>query len=262
MVSPMTNDGSPQTSGGPAAAPDLKSLGTEARGLIRRALKAALATTGSAQEPAVAGWPANALVTVAAAGDGSPILLLSTLAHHTGNILADSRASLLIDATEGFANPQTGPRVSVTGRIARTDDPALARRFLARHPAAKMYAGFGDFAFYRMEIERLHYIGGLARARWIERADAVFDGAAEIAGAEEDILAHMNGDHGAAVSLYAQRLLKLRAKRVELIAVDPEGFDLRSGRTVSRVDFPTPAKTLDQIRAAFVALAQQARAST
>ena len=253
MVSPMTKEGAP--------ASDQKSLGTEARRHIRRALKAALATVGSAQEPAVEGWPANALVTVAAGCDGSPILLLSTLAHHTRNILADPRASLLIEATEGFANPQAGPRVSVTGRIARSDDPALARRFLARHPAAKMYAGFGDFAFYRMAVERLHYIGGFARARWIERADAMFDDAGEIADAEQDILAHMNADHGAAVLLYAQRLLKLRVKRAELIAVDPEGFDLRTGRTVRRVDFPTPAKTLDQIRAVFVALVQQARAS-
>ena len=250
----MTKEGAPP--------PDQKSLGIEARGLIRRALKAALATLGSAQEPAVEGWPANALVTVAASCDGSPILLLSTLAHHTGNILADSRASLLIEATDGFANPQAGPRVTVTGRIVRTDDAGLQRRFLARHPAAKMYAGFGDFAFYRMEVERLHYIGGFARARWIERCDAMLDDAGAIAAAEDDILAHMNADHGEALTLYTQRLLKLRVKRAELIAVDPEGFDLRAGRRLRRIDFPEPAKTLDQIRAAFVALVRQARASS
>jgi putative heme iron utilization protein len=234
-------------------------LGVEARGLIRRAFKAALSSIGSAQEPAVQGWPANALVTVAAACDGSPILLLSTLAHHTANILADPRASLLVEETSGFANPQAGPRVTVVGWIVRDDDPAIRRRFLARHPAAKAYAGFGDFAIYRMKIERLHSVGGFARARWIERADAVFDGAHEIAKAEEGILAHMNADHAETLSLYAQRLLRVQTARATLIAVDPEGFDLRCGRKIRRLDFPTPAKSLDQIRAAFVHLARLAR---
>jgi putative heme iron utilization protein len=259
MLRFMTKEGAEN----PGGSADQALRGAEARGLIRRASKAALATVGSAQGPAAEakseGWPANALVTVAAACDGAPILLLSTLAHHTRNILADPRASLLIEATGGFVNPQAGPRVTVFGRIVENGDPGLRRRFLARHPAAKMYAGFGDFAVYRMAIERLHYVGGFARARWIECADAVFEGADEIAAAEEDILAHMNADHAETLSLYAQRLLKLRVKRVELVAVDPEGFDLRSGRTMHRLDFPSPAKTLDQIRAAFVALAQQAR---
>jgi putative heme iron utilization protein len=78
---------------------DQKALGAEARGLIRRAVKASLATTGSPQDAPTEGWPANALVTVASAPDGSPILLLSMLAHHTRNLLADPRASLLIEAT-------------------------------------------------------------------------------------------------------------------------------------------------------------------
>lgn len=245
-------------------ADSLSALGAEARGLLRRALKAALATMGSPAEPASEGWPSNALVTVAAMADGSPILLLSTLAHHTRNILADSRASLLIEATDAFANPQAGPRVSVMGRIAPSDDPLLARRFLARHPAARAYAGFGDFAFYRLEVTRLHYVGGFARARWIEREHAVLDPTAchAIAAAEEDILNHMNADHAETVALYAQRILKMKAKRVRLIAVDPEGFDLRAGRTVCRIDFPQPVESLDQIRAAFVVLAQQARATS
>jgi putative heme iron utilization protein len=244
-------------------AEDLAVFGAEARGLIRRAATATLATNGGASEPAVQGWPASALVSVASDVDASPILLLSTLAHHTRNILADPRASLLIEETAGFANPQAGPRVSVMGRIERSEDPAHTRRFLAHHRAAKAYAGFGDFAFYRMNVERLHYVGGFARARWIEREHAVLDSAEcrEIADAEEDILAHMNNDHAETVLLYAQRLAKARSLRARLIAVDPEGFDLRCGRGVRRIDFPERAKTLDQIRAAFVLLAQLARAT-
>lgn len=245
-----------------AAAEDDRAVGRAARGLIRRATKAALATLGSPKDDLTAGWPANALVTVAAAPDGSPLLLLSTLAHHTRNIQDDARASLLIEATDGFANPQAGPRVTVMGRVVRTDDPGHARRFLARHPAAQAYAGFGDFAFYKMEVARLHSVGGFARARWIDAGDGILPDAIcrGIAGHEGDIVDHMNGEHGDTLLLFAQRFLKSRAKKPRLIAVDPDGFDLRWGRHVHRVDFPHAISTLDEIRNEFVALAQQARA--
>lgn len=240
---------------------DGRAIGTEARGLIRRAAKAAFATIGAPGDTATQGWPSAALVTIACAMDGSPIVLLSTLAHHTRNLLADPRASLLIDATDGFANPQAGPRVAAMGRIERSDDPAIARRFLARHPAARGYAGFGDFAFYRMKVERLHYVGGFARARWIEREDAVLSEALcrGLTDHEHDILAHMNEDHAETLLLFAHRLVKSRAKTVHLIAVDPEGFDLRCGRANYRVDFPDVATGLSQLRAAFVTLAQSVR---
>ena len=242
---------------------DEPTLGAEARALMRRGVKASLATVGAPADPATAGWPAAALVTVACACDGSPILLLSTLAHHTRNILADPRAALLFDGTDGLANPQAGPRVAAMGRVTATKDKALARRFLARHPAARAYAGFGDFAVYKMAVERLHFVGGFARARWIGKRAATLPGkmCAEIARHEEEILAHMNGDHAEALALYARELLGARATQVELVAVDPEGFDLRCGRTVKRLDFATPVATLTDVRTAFVSLTRAARSS-
>lgn len=238
-----------------------QALGTEARGLVRRALKATLATIGAQADPPSHGWPAAALVTMAAACDGSPILLLSTLAHHTRNILADPRAALLVDGTEGFANPQAGPRVTLMGRIAATSDPAAPRRFLARHPAARHYAGFGDFAFYTMTVERLHSVGGFARARWLDAAHAILPAelCADVAQHEPDILVHMNNDHAESLALYGTRLLRARARKFELIGVDPDGFDLRCGRTLRRFDFARRVSTLGDVRAEFVALAQQAR---
>ena len=39
------------------------------------------------------------------------------------------------------------------GRAERTADERVRERFLARHPKAKLYAGFGDFSFWRLEID-------------------------------------------------------------------------------------------------------------
>ena len=54
------------------------------------------------------------------------------------------------------------------GRVEPSADERLARRFLARHPEAERYAGFADFGFYRMTVERAHYVGGFAKAVWIK----------------------------------------------------------------------------------------------
>ena len=76
-------------------------------------------------------WPYASLVLVAVDHDLSPILLLSDLAEHSKAIAADPRVSLLFDGTGGLAQPLTGPRVTLLGRAAETDDERLKRRFLA-----------------------------------------------------------------------------------------------------------------------------------
>jgi putative heme iron utilization protein len=226
------------------------------RRLMRSCAKAALATSMESGH----GWPYASLVTVATAQDGSPILLLSGLSDHTRNIEADSRVSLLFDGSEGYANPQQGPRVTMLGRARRTADPACRTRFLARHPAAHLYAGFGDFAFWRVEMERAHYVGGFARALWIEDrlgTDAV--AAQQMAEAESGILGHMNEDHPATIDLYARALLGQPGTGWRLAGIDSDGCDLVRDETFARLHFDQPVDGPEAARAALMELAERAR---
>ncbi|MBC8239575.1 MAG: pyridoxamine 5'-phosphate oxidase family protein, partial [Alphaproteobacteria bacterium] len=137
---------------------------TRARAMVRRARSASLATATASKD----GFPYASFVTIACDMDASPLMLFSLLADHTRNLAEDARASLLFEETSRRANPQTGPRVTLAGRISKVPpakNESLARRFLARHPNARMYAGFADFAFYRMTVERAHWVGGFASAR-------------------------------------------------------------------------------------------------
>ena len=113
------------------------------------------------------GAPYVSLVTLSTTADGEPLFLLSHLADHTRNLLADARASLLVSTDASPANPQQGARISLQGRIEKSDDPAHRARFLARHPGAALYADFADFAFFRMRVEAVHWVGGFARAHWL-----------------------------------------------------------------------------------------------
>ena len=243
------------------------------RRLLRRGRSGTLATAlGGVMPSGVpahdgtrAGHPYASLVTVAWDIDGSPLFLFSALSDHTRNLAGDARAALLIEEASRRANPQTGPRVTLLGRIASVaegpDESSARRRFLARHPEAARYAGFGDFRFFRMTVERAHYVGGFARAMWIERSRFAHppEAVTAIAEAEESVLAHMNADHSDAVDLCARRLLGRRGAGWTLAGLDPDGVDLRRGAQLARLDFPEPAGNAGAVRAQLVALTDRAR---
>ncbi|HEY1505917.1 MAG TPA: DUF2470 domain-containing protein [Stellaceae bacterium] len=231
---------------------------TTARRLIRATDRATLATNLPAGEGA---WPYASLVLVAADYDASPLLLISTLAEHTKNLVTNSRASLLFDGTQGLDDPLTGARVTVLGALQRDDDPIRLRRFVSRHPSAALYAGFKDFGLYRMQVTRAHLVAGFGRIHWVDAgallgppADAVW-----LREHEPSILEHMNGDHAATIDLYAQNLAHGIGGDWRLTGVDHEGADLRRDGVVARLDFPTPVNDLDAVRQSFIALAQSAK---
>jgi putative heme iron utilization protein len=233
------------------------------RDLIRRLDRAALAThlPGPPLEDRDGAWPYASLVLAAVDHDLSPLLLISDLAEHTRAIAADSRVSLLFDGTQGLDQPLTGPRVTLVGRVAPTDDPRLGRRFLARHPDAAMYAGFKDFRFYRVAVERAHLIGGFGKIRWLKPEE--FEGAPApgLAESEAGIVDHMNGDHADALQLYAGRLLGRSGSDWRMTGIDAEGIDLRQGGQVARLGFDTPLATAGDARKVLVALVAKARAA-
>ncbi|HWK47602.1 MAG TPA: pyridoxamine 5'-phosphate oxidase family protein [Stellaceae bacterium] len=119
------------------------------------------------------GWPYGSLVLIAGDAAGRPILLLSDLAMHTRNLKADTRVSLLIDGTGDFDDPLTGPRVTVLGRVAETDDPIARQAFLDRHPAATLYAGFADFRVYRIDPTEAHLVAGFGRIHRLDGSDLI-----------------------------------------------------------------------------------------
>src|SRR5918992_5311644 len=123
-----------------------------AKRLLREGRSGALATLMPCS-----GDPYCSLVNIATAADGAPLLLISNLAVHTRNILADPRVSLMLDERKQ-GDPLEGARVMLMGKAVVTDDPALRRRYLVRHPEAEMFAGFGDFAFYEIELTVVHLV--------------------------------------------------------------------------------------------------------
>ena len=82
------------------------------------------------------GDPYCSLVNVASHPDGSPILLISRLALHTKNILADARVSLMLDE-RAAGDPLEGARIMLAGRAeeAAGDEPRAAAPALSQRPS-------------------------------------------------------------------------------------------------------------------------------
>jgi heme oxygenase (biliverdin-IX-beta and delta-forming) len=227
-----------------------------ARRMVRSVARAALGTL----LPTAEGAPYVSLANVATDHDGAPLLLLSDLADHTRNLAADPRASLLFDGTGEREDPLAGERVTVQGRLSRSDEPRHRRRYLARHPVAAMYADFKDFNFYRLALERAHLVAGFGRIHWLAASALLVPPAPVLIAREADIVLHMNDEHQDALDACAQGLLGLTGEGWRLTGVDPEGCDLRQGSQVARLTFAQLVSDAESARTELVRLVRSARA--
>jgi putative heme iron utilization protein len=227
-----------------------------AKTLLREGLSGALATLMPGT-----GDPYCSLVNVATAVDGAPLLLISALAIHTKNLLADSRASLMIDERKE-GDPLEGARVMLMGTMTATRDAAARRRYLARHPEAEQFAGFKDFSFYRMELSRIHLVAGFGRIVDLKPQDVLTDmsEADALRDAEAGAVTHMNEDHADALRLYATKLLGAPDGEWRCTGCDPDGLDLRLDRIGLRLPFPQRVNGPGPLRSVLRQLAEQARA--
>jgi putative heme iron utilization protein len=231
-----------------ADAPD--ATGFEARKLLRAARSGALATVADG------GQPFASLVTPTCAPDLSLLLLLSNLSEHTRHLRAEPRCSVLVTGVAEGANPQTAPRLTVTGIAEVTDDPVLKARYLAVHPYASVYAGFADFFLWRIRPVAALFVGGFARAVRLRQGDLAPDPAAvaEIAAAEAGIIGHCNNDHPDALAAIMGETAGWR-----MVTADVDGADLALDERVLRVHWSTPVVDVTGVRTELVRMTREAR---
>ncbi|MBI2199747.1 MAG: DUF2470 domain-containing protein [Candidatus Rokubacteria bacterium] len=198
---------------------------------------------------------------------GGPLFLISSMAMHTQNLAADPRTSLLVVQPGWEDDPLGGGRVTLMGAAARLaeDERASARAaYLARHPKAQHWVDFQDFAFWRLRVEDVYFVGGFGAMDWVgagEYGDARPDPLADVAAG---IIEHMNRDHAAALRVLAHARAGAPVDEAWMVAVDRLGLRLRL-RTDARVHsariaFPREVRTAEECRAVLVEMLAAARA--
>ncbi|MBZ9995576.1 HugZ family protein [Mesorhizobium sp. BH1-1-4] len=231
--------------------------------LLRSARFGALAVL----EPTT-GAPLASRVGVATDIDGAPLILVSMLAAHTPALLADPRCSLLL-GEPGKGDPLAHPRLTLVcqaSRLERGSQPhaRAERRYLNRNPKASLYAGLGDFSFFRLEPRRARLNGGFGKAYLLERPDLITDGPIieELAASEQSAVEHMNADHLDAIAVYARHFAKASGDGWTIAGFDTDGMDLVSGDNVCRVFFPQPLVKARELRPVLVEMATAGRAAS
>ena len=142
-----------------AATPDARALA-----LLAGARHAALAVIDPES-----GTPGISRIALGLDPDGLPLTLISTLAQHTAALRANPAAALLVGELGPKGDPLTHPRLMIEVRASFPDRTApdyalLAGHWLDRHPKAKLYIDFTDFALVRLTPVAALLNGGFGKA--------------------------------------------------------------------------------------------------
>lgn len=213
------------------------------------------------------GAPQASRVAVATDLDGTPAILVSSLSGHTPGLLADPRCSLLL-GDPGKGDPLAHPRITVSCRAEQLQrgseaQARVARRFLNRHPKARLYADFGDFSYFLLHPQSASLNGGFGKAYRLTETDLLADAemAREMSAIEQGAVVHMNQDHRDAIALYARHYGKAKPGDWHMTGIDPDGIDLALGDQVLRIPYPQPLGEAGQMRKALVEMAAACRAA-
>lgn len=224
--------------------------GREARQLLRAHRYGALCTLSKKFD----GHPFGSITPYLVDHDGSMLILISTLAEHTKNILADPRVSL-ITHNQDDPHIQTQGRVTVVGEACIVAEREQAgKRYLRYFPEAQAYFAMHDFSFYRIAPQAIRYIGGFGNIHWV-KADDYTVPPCPLIEQEDGVIAHMNADHCDAMRNACRHFHHYEAAQIEMLGIDCDGFDARADGRLFRFDFPEPVLDALQARQALVEMA-------
>ena len=174
--------------------------------------------------------------------DGCPVVLISTLATHTKALLTDPRCALLF-GEPGRGDPMAWPRITVLCEARRIErdtesDNLLRQRFLRRHPKAKLYAGFPDFAFFRLVPKSASLNGGFGRA-YIISGDALiinFSMNDELSNQEFRIIEQIQGMGCNVADRAARHYFQEKTANWYISGIDAEGLDIARKEKIHRLE--------------------------
>lgn len=226
---------------------------------------AALCTNSNSKE----GYPSGSVVAFAPDEDGQPLFLFSEMSSHTKNIKEDKRTSMVIAAKE-FKGAADG-RVSLMGKtsvVSPEESEAVKKIYMKKHPDA-FWAEFGDFKWYRMEVEEVNFVGGFARAGSISSEEYREAKPDPISAFGMHVANHMNEDHqSSTIAMIEQQIPGLGVSEALITSVDSLGMYVKVARPLDsendpqqfklRLPFPRQAADRKDIKNLIVQMTKEA----
>ena len=211
------------------------------------------------------GWPFGSVMPYALSAEGAPIFLISGMAIHTQNVLADPRASLLVTQSGNERDPLGMARATLLGTVTAIDNvPAETRQlYLDRHPNSRHWIDYADFGFFRLDVTQIYFVGGFGVMGWVPAEDYAVAEADPLADAAAGIIEHMNKDHADALRAITAHFGKLDAEETTMVSCDRLGFVVRArtseGMKGVRMAFTEEVRSAADARRVLVAMVKAAR---
>jgi putative heme iron utilization protein len=211
----------------------------------------------------MAGFPFGSMMPYAADSEGRPVFFISSMAMHTQNLVEDPRSSLLIMQPDVAGDPLGASRVTILGTSTRVVAEEIRDLYLSRHENAKFWQDYSDFAFYRLEVSAVYFIGGFGVMGWVSAEDYTIAKPDPLAEAAIAIIQHMNADHAEALRQIAGYYTSEAVDEATMTAVDRLGFHLRlkSGERIygRRIAFIREVGSTEDARSVLVEMVRHAR---
>ena len=244
----------------PSTAPE-PTYAERARTLLERE-SIGMLSTNSAKHP---GWPFGSVMPFALTSDGAPIFLISGMAIHTQNALADPRASLLVMQSGNERDPLGMARATLLGTVTAIGDVSdeLRQAYLDRHPNARHWIAYSDFGFFRLDVTQIYFVGGFGVMGWVPAEDYASAEADPLAADAAGIIEHMNRDHADALREITAHFGNLEAEEATMVSCDRLGFVVRArtpeGMKGLRIAFTEEVRSPGDARRVLVAMVKAAR---
>jgi putative heme iron utilization protein len=212
------------------------------------------------------GFPFGSVMPYGLDDHANPVFLISTMAMHTQNVQADPRSSLLVTQPDTIGDPLGASRVTLLGNILPVPVPDVAearKLYLVRYANSKYWVDFDDFSFYRMDVVDVYYVGGFGVMGWVAASEYYRGQPDPLADTANEIIQHMNTDHGDALVLLARAFAGIESQEVAMSSVDRLGFHVRlktqDGTRSSRIAFLREVSSPAEARQVLVEMVAQAR---
>lgn len=200
----------------------------------------AVMSTNSKSDP---GFPGGSVVGFAPDEDGRPLFIFSGMSTHTQDLLADPKCSLTV-ASKEFKGAADG-RVNLMGTcklLPSAEKEEAKALYLKKHPGA-FWVEFGDFNFFRMEIEKIRFVGGFARAGSVTPEEYKAAKPDPITEFGSHIASHMNDDHmDSTIAMVANAIPGMVVTEAVITSVDSLGMYVKVTRTPRASDQPQQFK--------------------
>ena len=210
----------------------------------------------STQSRKFPGFPFGSMMPFAIDDVGRPVFFISSMAMHTQNLQQDQRASLLITQPDVSGDPLGAARLTLVGSAIIRPAAEVSELYLSRYENARHWQDYADFAYYRLEVAGVYFIGGFGVMGWVPAEEYAAAAPDPLATVGAGIIQHMNSDHADALRRIVARNAGEAPDEASMTAIDRLGFHVRlkTGDRIHglRIAFPREVKDTNEVRSVFI----------